>query len=148
MKMAAKGRSEPHSGVCGVVGAVHPPLVAVHGGNVASGFDFLADVAEFRGGFDTTAVRYTVHPTEHLGARHGFVVGTTAVDALEDTLGVHVNEGDGGVRSLHDGGFPAAALEDTDDIFGGERGILLGSGGRKGRAHFKALPPSRKHVTL
>ena len=75
----------------------------MHRGNVASSLDFPADVAEFRGGFDTTAVRDTVHATEHLGARHGLVVGTTAIDALEDAIGVHVNEGVSGGPSWERG---------------------------------------------
>ena len=111
-------------------------LIAVHGGNVASLADFLADVTELRGGLDATAVGDAVHATEHLGARHGFVVGAAAIDALEDAVGVHVDDGHGALVLFDDGGFPAAALEHADDVFGGQGGSLLGRG-RKARAHFK-----------
>ena len=112
-------------------------LVTVDGGDVAGGLDLLADVAELLGGLDAAAVGDAVDATEHLGASHGLVVGAAAIDALEDALRVDRDDGDGALVLLNDGGGPAAALEDTNDVLGGE-GLLLGRGwGGKAGSHFR-----------
>ena len=112
-------------------------LVTVDGGDVARRGNLLADVTELLGGLDATAVGNAVDATEHLGASHGLVVGAAAIDALEDALRVDRDDGDGGLGRLLDLGGPAAALEDTNDVLGGE-GLLLGrGGGGKAGSHFR-----------
>ena len=104
-------------------------LVAVHGGHVAGSLDLPADVAELLGGLDAAAVGDAVHAAEHLGASLGLVVGAAAINALEDALGVHVNDFDGAVVFSDDGCIPAAGLEDADDVLGSERLVLSLGGG-------------------
>ena len=102
-------------------------LVAVDGRDVTSLGDLLADAFELLGGLDAAVERDAVDTAEHLGAvlllAHG--VGAAAVDALEVTGGVDIDElllGEelAELAAIADGSLPAAAFEGGAEIGDGD----------------------------
>ena len=102
-------------------------LVAVNGRNVARLRDLLADGLELLGGLDAAVDGDAVDAAEHLGAVLLLAdgVGAAAVDALEETGGVHIHklllgEERAEVAIIEDGRLPAARGEGDAEVTVGE----------------------------
>jgi len=102
-------------------------LIAVNSGNVASLRDLLADGLELLGGLDAAVDGDAVDAAEHLGAALLVTlgVGAAAVDALEETGGVHIHklllgEERAEVAVIEDGRLPAARGEGDAEVTVGE----------------------------
>jgi len=102
-------------------------LVAVNSGNVAGGLDLLADGLELLGGLDAAVDGDAVDAAKHFGAVLLLAdgVGAAAVDALEETGGVHIHklllgEERAEVAVIEDGRLPAARGEGDAEVTVGE----------------------------